>query len=131
MMHHILRRLSVAAGAGLLGLAVGPGAFAQSDFQQFYYNAGVGANFYYSPSSVQQTDGGVLVKWMDDHPKGAENLIFLAQIDCSAQTIRSLEVDRIDAATGDFIATVDLRANSQADSYSSGTMGGYLAAKVC
>ncbi len=96
-----------AIGAALLTLGFAASAQAQSDFVEFYYNAGVNAHFYYSPSSVQSNGSIRTVAWtstdMMKANNGTEHLTYHAQIDCSAQTIESLWVDRLDAQTGTLI----------------------------
>ena len=128
------RGLGVALTAGLLGASWASGAAAQSDFVEYYYNAGVDAHFYYSPSSVTRAvvdRNHLLVKWTDSRPKNSERLIFLVLVDCNKRTSKMLSVDRVDYASHAFIATVDLRDQSTEDAATPGTMGGYLLDKVC
>jgi hypothetical protein len=110
-------------------------ALAQSDFTEFYFDQGSGSHFYYSPSSVQQNGSLRGVAWTDttlqQANNGTEHDVFNAQIDCSAQTIQSLSVNRYDAQSGALIATVDLSTQAPAQSSSPGTMAGNLAARVC
>jgi hypothetical protein len=88
-----------------------------------------GIDFSYSPDSVQHSGDDVTVKWHDSQQR---QLIYLAQIDCSAGTIQSLSVDRYDPQTGAFIETVDLRNNSTVDAIGdAGTMAANLAQATC
>jgi hypothetical protein len=123
------RRLKkiVAAFTALSVLACSSQAVAQSDWSLFFsYN---GIDFYYSPESVQHSGDYVTMKW---HDSQESQLIYLAQIDCSARTIQSLSVDRYDPQTGAFIETVDLRNNSTVDAIGdSGTMAAMLAQDTC
>ena len=102
-------------------------AVAQSDWTDFFDYQGI--SFYYSPGSVRHDGGFATVKWHDsNHPE----LVYLAQIGCSANTIQSLSVDRYDANSGAFIETVDLRNNSTADPIGgSYTMAAHLAQVSC
>ena len=102
-------------------------AWAQDDWSVFFsYN---GIDFSYSPGSVQHSGDDVTVKW---HDSQESQLIYLAQIDCSARTIQSLSVDRYDPQTGEFIETVDLRNNSTVDAIGdTGTMAANLAQATC
>ena len=120
----------------MLALAIAPSAAsAQSDFTEFYYNAGVNAHFYYSPRSVSANGALRDLAWTDSNMQHAnhdtERLVFHAQLNCSAQTIQNLYVERFSSSSGQSIGTVDLRGQSPVDPYRAGTMGGYLAAKVC
>ncbi|MDB5429335.1 MAG: hypothetical protein JWP35_451 [Caulobacter sp.] len=133
MTHRGRRSLAAVLAVGLLAASWAAPARAQSDFVEYYYNAGVDAHFYYSPSSITRAVVGnaLLVKWTDSRPKGSERLIFLVLVDCSGRTSKMLSVDRVDYASGAFIATVDLRDKSTDDPATPGTMGGYLLEKVC
>ena len=119
------------------GLVVGlsaPSARAETDFVEYYYNAGADVHFYYSPNSVTRSivdKALLLVKWTDSRPKGLESFIFLVLVDCNHRTSKILSVERVDATTRAPIATVDLRDKSTTDPANPGTMGGYLLARVC
>jgi hypothetical protein len=116
-------------------IALAVPALAQSDFTEFYFDQGSGSHFYYSPGSVQQNGSLRSVAWTDttlqQANNGTEHDVFNAQIDCSAQTIQSMSVNRYDAQSGSLIATVDLSTQQGPQSYSPGTMAGDLAARVC
>ena len=121
-----LKKIVAACTAWSVFAVVTP-AWAQSDWSQFFsYN---GVDFYYSPASVEHSGDYVTVKW---HDSQESQLIYLAQIDCSARTIQSLSVDRYDTETGAFIETVDLRNNSTIDAIGDpGTMAASLAQDTC
>ncbi len=130
------QRLAVRlAGAALLAFGFAVSAHAQSDFVEFYYNAGVNAHFYYSPGSVQNSGALRMVAWTSSDlmqaNHGTEHLVYHAQIDCSAQTILNQWVDRLDAQTGASLGTVDLSGKASLENYRAGTMAGYLASRVC
>ncbi len=126
-MKSLRTKKTIAVNAALFLMAFTSPAWPQSDWSQFFsYN---GIDFYYSPGSVQHSGDYVTVKWYDSD---RSELVYLAQINCPAQTIQSLEVDRHDPQTGAFIETVDLRANSTADAIGgSYTMAGHLAQTTC
>jgi hypothetical protein len=119
------RFISAIAGSALLAAA----AYAQSDWTQIAHDSGVGVTFYYSPGSVGHDGGYATAKWHDsNHPE----LVFLAQVDCSARTIQSLSVDRYDPQSGAFIGTVDLRNNGSPQQIGPmGTMAANLAQAIC
>jgi len=123
------------AGAGLLALGFAASAQAQAGFVEFYYNTGVNAHFYYSPSSVQSNGTLRAVAWtsgdLQQANNGTEHLVYHVQIDCSAQTIQSQWVERFDAQSGASIGTVDLTGQGGPQTYAPGTMAGYLAGRAC
>ena len=115
---------------GILMLASRPATAQQ--WTEFYYHSGTGTHFYYDSSSVQRTGSTVLVRWTDSNLQGGvERLVYLAQIDCGARTIQSLQVERYNAQSGAYIGTVDLRANESPRSADPGSMAGYLLGRVC
>ena len=125
MKNQMLKRVVTFCAIGALALP--SVAFAQSDWTDFFDYQGT--SFYYSPGSVQHSGDYVSVKW---HDTNLPSLVYTAQINCSAQTIQSLAVDRYDPQSGAFIETVDLRNNSTADAIGgSYTMAGHLAQTTC
>jgi len=101
-------------------------------WNEFYYHSGTGTRFYYDSSSVQRTGSTVLVRWTDSNLKGGvERLVYLAQVECGARTIQSLQVDRYNAQSGAYIGTVDLRASDSPRRADPGSMAGYLLDRVC
>ena len=116
--------------AAILMLASRPATAQQ--WNEFYYHSGTNTRFYYDTSSVSRTGSTVLVRWTDSNLQGGvERLVYLAQVECGARTIRSLQVDRFDAQSGAYIGTVDLRASDSPRSADPGTMAGYLLGRVC
>jgi hypothetical protein len=111
----------------LAWLPVAP-AMAQSDWTQVAHDSQVNVTFYYSPGSVQRNSGYSTAKWHDtNHPE----LVFLAQIDCSARTIQNASVDIYDQ-NGNFTKTVDLSGRAPADPIGPpGTFGSNLAQAIC
>jgi hypothetical protein len=119
---------AVASSAFLLACLTALPARAQSDWTQFCYDSGVNVTFYYSPSSVQRNGDYATAKW---HDSNNPELVFLAQVACSARTIQSLSVDRYDQ-NGAFIETVDLSGKSTPQEIGPpGTMGANLSQAVC
>lgn len=113
--------------AAALFLASTP-CMAQSDWRQVAYDSGVGVAFYYSPGSVQRDGDYATAKWHDTrHPE----LVFLAQVNCSARTIRSLSVEEFDA-NGELKQTVDLSGQSSPNPVGPpGTFGSNLLQAIC
>jgi|SRR3974390_1165269 len=103
-------------------------ALAQSDWQEIAHDSQANVTFYYSPSSVQRNGNFSTAKWHDsNHPE----LIFTAQVDCSARTIQSLSVD-VYETDGTFKETVNLAANgSPQDVGPPGTFGSNLLQAIC
>jgi hypothetical protein len=106
----------------------GTPCLAQNDWQQVAYDSGVGVAFYYSPGSVQHEGDLATAKWHDSrHPE----LVFLAQVSCSARTIRNLSVDEFDA-NGTLTQTMDLSSQSAlAPVGPPGTFGANLLQAIC
>src|SRR5579864_5380751 len=103
-------------------------ALAQSDWQEVAHDSQANVTFLYTPGSVQRSGNLSTAKWHDtNHPE----LIFTAQIDCSARTIQSVSVDTYNA-DGSFKETVDLSANdSPHDIGPPGTFGSNLLQSIC
>jgi len=103
-------------------------ALAESDWTEFCSDSQAGVTFFYSPGSAGHNGSYATAKWHDtNHPE----LVFTAQIECSARTIENLAVDRYDQ-NGSFIETVDLR--NQAAPQPIGpdySMGAKLAQAIC
>lgn len=110
-----------------LVLTAGP-SLAQNDWTAIAHDSGVNVTFYYSPGSVQRSGGYSTANWHDSQHPG---LVFLAQADCSARTLRSLSVVEYDA-NGAFKQRVDLSSQSAPQSLGPpGTFGYNLVQAIC
>lgn len=125
------RRVTGLSAAFAIVFLIGT-AQTQSSWTEFFDN-GRGGHFYFSPSSVQRAGRTVRVKWYSSISVGDETQVYLSEIDCSRQTTRNLSVDRFNARSGSYIGTVDLGDgdDNPADSIDRGSMGDYLAQRVC
>lgn len=122
-----MRHAATGLMAAALLLAARP-SLAQSDWTPIAHDSGADVTFYYSPGSVQRNGGYATASWHDSRNPG---LVFLAQANCSARTLRSLSVDEYDA-NGAFKQRVDLSAQSTPQQLGPpGTFGYNLVQAIC
>jgi len=129
----VLPRISVCVMAFLfITAAAGLHPATAQQWNEFYFHSGSGTHFYMDPSSVQRSGSIAHVKWTDSNLQGGvEKLVYLAEVNCGARTIQSLEVARYNAQSGAYIGTVDLRGRDTPHGAGPGTMAGYLLGRVC
>lgn len=129
-----MHRTFAAAASAVFVLAAAQEARA-ANWVEFYFHQGTGTRFYYDVQSVRRSGGMSQVRWYDNGGgrQRPETIVFSAEINCSARTIRNLSVDRFNSSNGSYIATVDLRnePSNRPQTINSGTMSGYLAQRVC